>query len=426
MFINSSAVIGASGKMGRGIAACLVWKMIVDSWQSGKNPGCLYLHDIDSQKLIETRRFLKAILKQKAEKNIVFLRSLTRDNKELIDNSQIIDYFESCLMDILCLTQSLSDLHKTEWVFEAISEDLDLKRKIFVELDELCDESTRFLTNTSSFPIHLLKESLSANRFLASFHFYNPPEKQLLLECVVDQSDDLAILKELANSLNKKIVLSGDVPGFIGNGFFVRESLQLMNQCDGSADTLYRWDQIYSRGCLRPMACFELIDYVGVDVFYKIATFMDEHIEGFYPIPDFLKILLDQNLCGGYTNDFCRLDGFYQYQDNQKVAMYDFLKRCYVPLNQLGNSDFDLEINWRSAKKDSAQLKLHFERLAGSRLQGEVAAVLQNEINLADELIRTEVCKSKIDLDRVLMWGFGHLYGVDECRQILSSWEATK
>jgi 3-hydroxybutyryl-CoA dehydrogenase len=422
MRINSSAVIGASGKMGRGIAACLAWKMMLDSWRLGKDLGALYLHDIDREKLIETRRFLMENLRRKAEREIVSLRSLTRDNKRLIDNSQIIDYFDGCLMKLLCLTQSLSELKQVAWVFEAISEDLSLKQKVLADLDEVCDDETKFLTNTSSFPIHLLTVSLSDKRFLASFHFYNPPEKQMLVECVVAQRKDLPILQDLANSLNKKLVLADDVPGFIGNGFFVRESLWLIDQCDGSANDLYCWDQVFSRACLRPMACFELIDYVGVDVFHKIASFMEQELEGFYSLPSYLKTLLNQGLRGGYTSVFSRLDGFYKYEDNKKVAMYDFLKNVYVPLSQLGYKDFGLGNDWKSVKKNSALLELHFQKFEGTEFQEKVGLILKHEVNLGEALVDSGVCMNEADLDRVLMWGFGHLYGVGECRKILDAW----
>src|SRR6185295_15214336 len=92
----------------------------------------------------------------------------------------------------------------------------------------VCPPDAYFLTNTSSIPISALSQSAELGGRLLGYHFYNPPAVQKLVEVITARNTEPALVElgnELGKLLEKTLVPSHDVAGFIGNGHFIREGL---------------------------------------------------------------------------------------------------------------------------------------------------------------------------------------------------------
>ncbi len=129
------------------------------------------------------------------------------------------------------------DWANTQWVIETVSEDLDLKKKVFEHLDQVVPSLIPIGSNSSSFPISKMAEGLkTANRMMGA-HYFMPAEVVPLVEIVMGQKTELKYAQEaysLYKSVNKKPVLvKKDIPGFLANRIqhaLMREALYLVDQ----------------------------------------------------------------------------------------------------------------------------------------------------------------------------------------------------
>ena len=234
--LKKVAVIGAAGKMGRGIASLLLQEMAILELEEGKKEGnafCLRLIDVNDQALYSLRSDLKEHLTKYAEKNINALRRLFADKPDLVSNADVVNAFAESALDLVRYDTDYVRGKNSCLIFEAIVENVEIKAKVFSSIIENGFSEGYFLTNTSSIPISVLDQKANINHRIIGFHFYNPPVVQKLVEVIIPSSTDPDLQRlgfELAALLQKIVVRSADVAGFIGNGQFVREVLFACNK----------------------------------------------------------------------------------------------------------------------------------------------------------------------------------------------------
>jgi len=196
--------------------------------------------------------------------------------RELVDNSEIIEDFVRRVDSVVWPSTDLAAARGAHVVFEAIVEKVPVKVDVLKKLNEICDPDAFFFTNTSSVPIGLLDREVGLGGRILGVHFYNPPPVQKLVEVIRAEGtrDDVAAAaQDLGKRLRKTLIPSADVAGFIGNGHFIRDGLHALAEADRLADK-YDWpsavwmvNRVSQEWLLRPMGIFQLIDYVGIDVF---------------------------------------------------------------------------------------------------------------------------------------------------------------
>jgi len=402
--LSQVAVIGAAGKMGHGIALILLQQMaLLDAKQTGGGFR-LTLIDPNEEALQNTRPYFRAQLTRFAEKNINQLRECFRNNPKLVSNEEIVHHFVQGAMDITRWHNEPFQLKDTKLVFEAIVEDLQAKTNLFQELRETCPRDTLFLTNTSSVPIHILAKNSGIEGRLIGFHFYNPPAVQKLVEIVNPNEALIPFSEDLAKQLGKLTVHSKDIPGFIGNGHFIREVAYACQLAEQHPIALI--DQVTKQLLLRPMGIFQLIDYVGIDVCARIAKIMREHI----PEPNLKVSLLEQmvekGIIGGQNMDGSQKEGFFQYEDHHPI--YESL----LPPQKY---------SWRDLHRDpnaEAKIKQHFQALwKQDTVESTMAQqFLSHSQAIIHILVDTKVAKSVDDVAMVLKNGFYHLYSPTEIK----------
>lgn len=238
------AVIG-SGTMGSGIA------------QIAATNNCkTVLYDINKEALAKSKEKLEKILNRLIEKG-----RLDESQKNNIQSNIIYSY-------------DLNDFRDADLVIEAIIENLEIKKKVFHDVESIVSEDCIIASNTSSLSITSLAGSLRKPERFIGLHFFNPAPLMKLVEIIPALQTDLNITKEartLIDSWGKTTVLVKDTPGFIVNKVarpFYSEAIKIHEetgippaQLDAAIKTI---------GGFR-MGPFELTDYIGHDVNYIVT-----------------------------------------------------------------------------------------------------------------------------------------------------------
>ena len=169
-------------------------------------------------------------------------------------------------------TLELTGLGTADFAIEAVVEDLEIKRRVFAELEVRVQPRCVLATNTSSLSVNELARGLAQPARLCGFHFFNPVHRMPLVEVVRgEKTSDAALVTAvgLARRLGKTPVVVNDSPGFVVNRVlmpYLREAILLLDEGYAVLDI----DAAMRRFGM-PMGPFEVVDEVGLDVAQKVA-----------------------------------------------------------------------------------------------------------------------------------------------------------
>lgn len=212
----------------------------------------------------------------------------------------------------LRFTTTTADLKACDIVIEAVTEDGELKRALFKELDSLCGPGTLFASNTSSLTIAALAAATTRGDRFVGLHFFNPVPLMQLVEVVrtVTTSDEtFRRAYAFAKSLGKEPVAAKDTSGFIVNLLLVPYLLDAIRAVERGVGSVSDVDKAMQLGCGYPMGPLTLLDFVGLDTTYKIAEIMfQEYREPRYAPPPLLRRMVIAGMHGRKSGR-----GFYDY-----------------------------------------------------------------------------------------------------------------
>lgn len=211
-------------------------------------------------------------------------------------------------------TTYLEALKEADIVIEAIIENLDAKKSVFAELDQIVPEGVILATNTSSMSITEIAGATKRSERVAGLHFFNPAQLMKLVEVVrgYNTSDEtVEELKAFAKSLRKEpVVVNKDVPGFIVNRIMIPQFIEAIRLLEEGVATAEDIDKAVKLGLNYPMGPFELQDYAGVDIGYYVMEYMkNEFNDTRFAPPMLLKQMMRANRLGKKTKA-----GFYDYE----------------------------------------------------------------------------------------------------------------
>lgn len=197
-------------------------------------------------------------------------------------------------------------------VVEAAPEDLALKQRIFGDVAAAAPAHAILATNTSSLPISAIAGDSDAAPRIVGMHFFNPVPLMKLLEIVVGQKTDAAIVdaaKAFGVRLGKEVVTVRDAPGFASSRLGIciaMEAIRMVEQEVASAEDI---DRAMVFGYGHPMGPLKLTDLVGCDVRMAIAEHLAEALDApqFRP-PDLLRRMVADGKLGKKSGE-----GFYKY-----------------------------------------------------------------------------------------------------------------
>lgn len=165
-----------------------------------------------------------------------------------------------------------------EIIVEAVPEIMDLKKKVYAELDAVARPDAAFASNTSTLPITEIAASTADPSRFVGVHFFNPPQLMKLVEIIPGRLTDRAVLGRVSGyveSLRKEpVVCRKDVPGFIVNRLFIPLVHEACHAMDESGASKEEVDSAVKFRMGFPMGIFELADFTGMDVIHKATSEM--------------------------------------------------------------------------------------------------------------------------------------------------------
>jgi 3-hydroxybutyryl-CoA dehydrogenase len=209
-------------------------------------------------------------------------------------------------------TTDVRDLADVDLVIEAATEDPELKRSIFRQLDEITRPEVVLASNTSSIPIAELGAATKRPDRVVGVHFFNPVPLMDLIELVrsITTSDDtIDLAREYAGVLGKTTVLSGDRAGFIVNTLlipYLNDAIRMLQDGFAAREDL---DTAVQLGLNHPMGPLRLADLIGLDTCLYIADVLYEEFRDpkFAP-PPLLRRMVTAGQLGRKSGR-----GFYEY-----------------------------------------------------------------------------------------------------------------
>jgi 3-hydroxybutyryl-CoA dehydrogenase len=331
--INMNVSVIGSGTMGSGIA------------QVAATAGCVVkLFDLNQDALSKSKTALEVSLSKLVE-------------KEKIDSAE-----KSRIQGNISYISSMKELADSDLVIEAIVENLEVKRMVFSELEDMVSKNTILASNTSSLSIASIAASCKTPDRVIGIHFFNPAPLMQLVEvipAVQTSSEVVEKVVQIISNWKKVVAVAKDTPGFIVNRVarsFYSESIKIYEE--GMADFATIDWALKAEGGFR-MGPFELMDFIGHDVNYIVTETV---FTAFYFDPKFKpsftqKRLVEAGFFGRKTGR-----GFYDYSqelpkptEDNALAKAIFERVIVMLINEAADTLF---LNIASAKDiDNAMTK---------------------------------------------------------------------
>ncbi len=287
--MNKIAVIGA-GTMGNGIAHTFA--------QFGYNVQLIDIAQTSLDKGIAT--ITKNLDRMVAKERI------TSEDKD------------KTLANITTFTSVKEGVQNADLVVEAATENVNLKLKIFKDLDEICPKNTILATNTSSISITQIAAVTSRPEQVIGMHFMNPVPIMKLVEIIrgYSTSDEVTqTIMDLSKKIGKTPTEVNDYPGFVANRI-------LMPMINESIETLYNGvagveeiDTVMKLGMAHPMGPLQLADFIGLDVCLSILNVMYDGFKN----PKYAPCPLLVNMVNAGKFGVKSGEGFYDYSESRKA-----------------------------------------------------------------------------------------------------------
>lgn len=303
--INKVAVIG-SGIMGSGIA-CHFANIGVE----------VLLLDIVPRELTEKETAKGLTLEDKAVRNRLVNDSLTKALK----SKPAPIYHQKFAHRITTgnLEDDIAQVSKVDWIIEVVVERLDIKKKVFENLEKHRTPGTLITSNTSGIPIHFMSEGRSEDfqKHFCGTHFFNPARYLKLFEIIPGPKTAVEVLDFLngygEKFLGKTSVVAKDTPAFIGNRIGTFGIFSLFHAMKDLDMTIEEVDKLTGPLIGRPKsATFRTVDVVGLDTLVHVGNGLyenckDDERRDVFKMPGFITTMMDNKWLGSKTGQ-----GFYK------------------------------------------------------------------------------------------------------------------
>lgn len=285
MEIMTVGVVGA-GTMGNGIA------------QIAAQIGCaVVMRDIEDAFVERGMKNIDKFLSKSVEKG-----KLEAKDKEVI-------------LSRIKGTTDMSLLKDADFVIEAVIEDLELKKRVFKELDELCRPEVVLASNTSSMSLTEIAAATKRPDKVCGMHFFNPVPLMKLVEVIrgyATSDETVSITTNLAKKMGKVTVeVRKDSPGFIVNRIMIPHMLEAIKIVEEGIASIEDVDIAVKNGLNYPMGPFELMDLTGIDIAYYVTEYFYKELnkESKWVSPNLLKTMIRAGKLGRKTES-----GWYDYK----------------------------------------------------------------------------------------------------------------
>ena len=287
--MKNIAVIGA-GTMGNGIAHVFA--------QTGFN---VHLIDISQNALDKG------------------LATISKNLDRMVVKEKITESDKANTLANITLFTSLKDgIKQADLAVEAATENVDLKLKIFKDLDAVCDTNSILATNTSSISITEIAAVTNRPEKVIGMHFMNPVPIMKLVEIIRGYStsaETTSKIMELSLALGKTPTEVNDYPGFVANRILmpmINEAIETLHHGVAGVNEI---DTVMRLGMAHPMGPLQLADFIGLDVCLSILNVMYDGFKN----PKYAPSPLLVNMVTAGKLGVKSSEGFYDYSENRKA-----------------------------------------------------------------------------------------------------------
>jgi 3-hydroxybutyryl-CoA dehydrogenase len=285
MEIRKIGILGA-GTMGSGIALVAA--------QAGFH---VVMRDVEARFVNYGMETIDRFLSRSVEK-----KKVTLDEKEAIQSR-------------IQGTVSMEELETADFVVEAVVEDLELKKRVFADLDRLCRSEVILTSNTSSMSITEIGAATKRPERVAGMHFFNPAPLMKLVEVIRGfETNDQTV--EIVTAITKKmgkdpVQVQKDSPGFIVNRVLMAHVIEAIRLVEEGVASMEDVDKAVKLGLNYPMGPFELMDLTGIDIVLHVSEYLFKELnkENKWVAPQLLKTMIRANRLGRKTGA-----GWYDYE----------------------------------------------------------------------------------------------------------------
>ncbi|QYJ68111.1 3-hydroxyacyl-CoA dehydrogenase/enoyl-CoA hydratase family protein [Flavobacterium litorale] len=332
--IKKAAVIG-SGIMGSGIA-CHFANIGVE----------VLLLDIAPKELTEAEEKKGLTLQDKVVKNRIVNHHLTTSLKS--KPSPIYHQKFASRITTGNLDDDLAKIADVDWIIEVVVERLDIKKKVFEQIEEYRKPGTLITSNTSGIPIQFMSEGRSDDfqQHFCGTHFFNPPRYLKLFEIIPGPKTSQEVLDFLngygEKFLGKTSVVAKDTPAFIGNRIGIYGIMSLFHQVKEMGLTVEEVDKLTGPVIGRPKsATFRTVDVVGLDTLVHVANGIydncpDDEAHELFKVPDFVNTMMEKKWLGSKTGQ-----GFYK-KEGKEITSLDLDSLEYRPKQKASFATLEL------------------------------------------------------------------------------------
>jgi len=241
------------------------------------------------------------------------LKGIEKRLQGRVEKGKLPEADKAAIMGRIKTSTRLSDLAQCDLIEEAIPEDLELKKRLFAELDTICKPETIFGSNTSGLSVTDMATATKRGDKVLGMHFHNPAPVMQLLELVktiMTAEATIEAVKKWGATLGKTVVVAPDVGGFIVTRLFTPFLLGAIRMLEAGIATRDEIDVSMKLAVNHPMGPLEVIDFIGLDTELSIAeSLYEETKEQKYAPPVLLRKMVTAGWVGRKVGK-----GFYDYK----------------------------------------------------------------------------------------------------------------
>jgi 3-hydroxyacyl-CoA dehydrogenase len=323
----------------------------------------------------------------------------------------------AALVSVGNFEDDLAKLKDCDLVIEAVVENLEIKRKLFTEVEKQRKPGSIIASNTSGIPIHDIADGFTEDfrQHFIGVHFFNPPRYMHLVELIPTEWTKPEVSSQVSEFLDQRlgkgVVPAKDRPNFIANRIGTFGALATMQTMLADGYTIEEVDKITGVAVGRPKtATFRTFDLVGLDILAHVAKNLhaavpDDEERDVFIAPEFVQQMIGKGILGNKTKG-----GFYQKQKGEarEIWTLDLATLNYRPAEKVKLPALDAA---KSIEVTPDRIKALFwgKDRAGEFLWKTLTRTFRYAANRIPEIADTIV-----EVDRAMRWGFAWELGVFE------------
>jgi 3-hydroxybutyryl-CoA dehydrogenase len=248
------------------------------------------------------------------------INSIMTNLDRMIKRDIISSDQKTATLDNIITTMEINSAESSDLVIEAVTENIEIKLKLFKQLDQICSKETILATNTSSISITEIAASTNKPEKVIGMHFMNPVPIMKLVEVIRGRKTSDETTKsiiEISETIKKIAIEVNDYPGFIANRILlpmINEAIEALNTGVAKVNNI---DSIMKIGMGYPMGPLQLADFIGLDVCLSILEVMYEGFKDSKYAPSELLVNMVKSGKLGVKSG----EGFYNYSESKKAEL---------------------------------------------------------------------------------------------------------